>query len=88
MISRATTSLFSVAFIVLEPSYCSFARRSSAEASVSHLPYPVVAEEIPGFLFGLLRGLFFFRRHSRLFLVFPVASVFFRHNVLLRNSDG
>lgn len=44
-------------------------------------------QDIPGFLFGLLRCFLFFRRHGRFFLVFPVTFSLFRHDVLLRNVD-
>ena len=39
------------------------------------------AQDIPGFLSGLLGGLLFFRRHGRFLLVFPVTFSFFRHDV-------
>ena len=40
---------------------------------------PVVAQEISGFLSGLLGGLLFFQSHGRFFLDFLLTSSFFRH---------
>ena len=39
------------------------------------------AQDIPGFLSGLLGSLLFFRRHSGFLLIFPVTFSFFRHDV-------